>query len=518
MSQTITEAVSYDSGAHTEWAPPLLRLAGVTKRFPGVVALDDVNFDLKAGEVHVLFGENGAGKSTMISILAGANRPTEGKIEYRGKEVKLYSVHDARELGISAVFQEFSLVPQMTVEQNLYLGSEICRHGVLQKKELHRCAEEIIEKLKFPLKSNQRVEHLSRAEQQMVEIAKAFRSKLSVLILDEPTASLTERETDQLFELVEKAKKDGVGVIYITHRMAEIKRIADRITVLRDGKYIATVGAKDITEDQLLQLMTGRVVDQVFPKIKYSPAEVLLDVNKLTTRNGSVRNVSIKVRQGEVVGIAGLVGAGKSEIARACYGLEGVESGEIFFDGNKTTHLKPRAMLDRGMFYIPPDRREEGLVMMRNARENIALPSLALERFSGRLLLRRTKEKQVTLELASRLKLHPLNTERDVGHFSGGNQQKVLLARSLTRDIKLFIFDEPTVGVDVGARVAIYEFIRDLCESGAAVLLISSDLPEILNLTNRAYVMHRGSLNSELHGSAITEQNVLSLFFDKDQA
>jgi ribose transport system ATP-binding protein len=518
MTQAITEAVAYDGGAHAEWAPPLLRLEGVTKRFPGVLALDRVDFDLHAGEVHVLFGENGAGKSTMISLIAGVHRPTEGTIKFRGKEARMHSVYDARQLGISAVFQEFSLVPHMTVEQNLSLGAETCRYGLLQKKQLHQNAKELLNRLGFPLLAEQKTGLLSRAEQQMVEIAKAFRSDLSVLILDEPTASLTERETERLFALIEQAKLAGVGIIYITHRMSEIKQIADRITVLRDGKYIATVDVESVSDDQLVELMTGRIVDQVFPKINHLPGEKILAVEGLKTKSGLVKDVSIVLRRGEIVGLAGLVGAGKSELARACFGIESIASGRITFDGRETTGLGPREMLDRGMFYVPPDRREEGLVMIRNVRENMTLPSLGLKTFSGPVFLRRAVERQAVDGIAKRLNLQPPNTERSVDHFSGGNQQKVLLARTLTRDVKLYIFDEPTVGVDVGARVAIYEFIRDLCESGAAVLLVSSDLPEILNLSNRVYVMHRGVLSAELVGTDITEENVLNYFFERNVA
>lgn len=518
MSKTITETVTYDGGVRNDRASCLLQLESVTKRFPGVLALDCIDFDLRPGEVHVLFGENGAGKSTLINIIAGALRPTEGTIKFRGRDVKLHSVQDARELGISAVFQEFSLVPDMTVEENLNLGAETCAFGLLRKGELHQGAVEMLNKLGFPLRAGRKAGSLSRAEQQMVEIAKAFRSDLSVLILDEPTASLTERETERLFALIEQAKVDGVGIIYITHRMGEIKRIADRITVLRDGAYIATVDARSVTDGELVQLMTGRVIEQVFPRINHRPSNVILSVEGLKTGSGTVKNVSLTVRRGEIVGLAGLVGAGKSKIARACFGLEGIAAGRIIFDNQDTTGLGPRTMLDRGMFYVPPDRREEGLVMIRSVRENVVLPSLGLKRFSGRVLLRRGAERQVVRDLTKCLNLQPPDTERRVDYYSGGNQQKVLLARTLTRDVKLFIFDEPTIGVDVGARVVIYEFIRDLCEGGAAVLLVSSDLPEILHLSHRAYVMYRGTLNSELQGSEITEENVLKRFFEKDVA
>ncbi|WP_151114972.1 sugar ABC transporter ATP-binding protein [Hypericibacter adhaerens] len=497
---------------------PLLRLDSVSKQFPGVLALDRVDFDLRAGEVHVLFGENGAGKSTLISMVAGAYRPTDGHILFKGAPVELHSVHQARGLGISAVFQEFSLVPQLTVEENLFLGAETRAGLLLDKGAMHRRAVEMLDRLGFPLKPTARVAHLSRAQQQMVEIAKAFRSDLSVLILDEPTASLTERETDRLFALIAQAKAQGVGIIYITHRLAEIKRIADRITVLRDGKHVATLPVAEASEARLVELMTGRVISQIFPKVAYKPAETLLEIEHLTTATGTVRDVSIHVRAGEIVGLAGLVGSGKSEVARACFGIEPIETGRVRFLGRDMTGATPRQMLDRGFFYVPPDRRAEGLVIGRGARENILLPALHDDAFSGALFLKRGVEKSTARGLAQKLQLHPFNIERPVEHFSGGNQQKVLLAKALTREVKLFVFDEPTVGVDVGTRVAIYDFIRGLCEAGAGVLLISSDLPEILHLTNRAYVMYRGSLRAELQGADITEDKVLRYFFEREAA
>ena len=298
-------------GASLGGDPPLLRLERITKRFPGVLALDRVDFDLRPGEVHVLFGENGAGKSTLISILAGALRPDGGRVAFRGKPIGLASVHHARALGISAVFQEFSLVPQLTVEQNLFLGAEETSFGMLDKAALHHKAVAVLKRLGFPLRPSQRVAFLSRAEQQMVEIAKAFRSDLSVLILDEPTASLTERETARLFALIEQVKAEGVGIVYITHRMSEIRRIGDRITVLRDGRYVATVDAQT-SDDELVRLMTGRLIDQIFPKVRFRPSETMLQVENLTTGDGTVSGLSLNVRRGEIIGLAGLVGSGKS--------------------------------------------------------------------------------------------------------------------------------------------------------------------------------------------------------------
>ena len=504
-------------GSFPRGDPPLLDLARISRQFPGVRALDEVDFDLRSGEVHVLFGENGAGKSTLIAIVAGALQPHGGQIRFRGESIHLSSVHHARSLGISAVFQEFSLVPQLTVEQNLFLGAEETSFGLLDKKALRARAADILERLGFPLHPAQRVAFLSRAEQQMVEIAKAFRSDLSVLILDEPTASLTERETERLFALIEQVKARGVGIIYITHRMNEIRRIGDRITVLRDGRRVATVDARTPEED-LVRLMTGRVIEQIFPDVRFRPGKPMLEIDHLTTAGGAVNGVSLHVRRGEIVGLAGLVGSGKSEVARACFGLVPISGGRIAFAGEPVTGLPPRRMLDKGFFYVPADRRAEGLMMMRSVRENVALPALSTPDFSRGFLLRRDAESARIRDLAKRLNLQPLRVEREVDHFSGGNQQKVLLAKSLTREIRLFAFDEPTVGVDVGTRVAIYEFIRDLCQSGAAVLLVSSDLPEILHLTHRVYVMCRGVLTAELGGGDISQENVLRHCFEREAA
>ena len=517
--------------------------------FLATLALDNISFDVKSSEVHVLFGENGAGKSTMIQIIAGVHRPTLGKIFLNGEEKVIDSVHHARELGISAVFQEFSIVPHLTVEENLFLGSEMTNGPLLNKAALQRQAAETLNRLGFPLKPNQATMYLSRAEQQMVEIAKAFRTKPSIMILDEPTASLTERETERLFELIETLREEGIGIIYITHRMNEIDRIGQRITIFRDGKFVDTLDVADTNQKQLVELMTGRVVDQVFPEIKNNPGETLLDIRNVTVDTDVVKNLSMHVRAGEVVGLAGLVGSGKSEIGRACFGVGKVNSGKINFcgetifdDKRNINVLNPRKMLDRGFYYVPSDRREEGLAMMLSVRENMSLSALSLPKFSDRMFIRRKNERKVVEEVAEKLALNPFNVERHVEHFSGGNQQKaligkalarierriehmtgggqqkVLIGKALIRDVTLFVFDEPTVGVDIGARILIYQAIRDLCETGAGVLLISSDLPEILHLAHRTYVLYRGELRAELSQEETTEQNVLSYFFEKEEA
>ena len=496
-------------------APPeILRLEGIRKAFPGALALDGVDFDLRAGEVHVLFGENGAGKSTLINIVAGTFPPDAGTLTLRGDRVRFQSPHHARTLGINAVFQEFSLVPTLSVGDNLALGRERTRGPLLDKGAMATGAHAVLDLLGFGLDPRSEVGRLSRAEQQMVEIAKAVQGAPAILILDEPTASLTDREADRLFALVEQLTARGIGVVYITHRMQEIARIADRITVLRDGRKVATLGVGEASERKLVELMTGRPVEALYPTIRHEPGQTLLRTVGLTLANGRVGDVSIAARAGEIVGIAGLVGSGKSEVARAIYGLDPIASGTVEVGGERVAKPTPKGMLERGVVYVPPDRRDEGLVMARPVRENVSLAALDLPLFSRCGFLRRGRERQHVAAVAQRLNLRPLAIERQVAFFSGGNQQKVVLGRGLTRASRVFLFAEPTTGVDVGAKIEIYGFMKELCERGAALVLISSDLPEILHLAHRAYVMHRGRLRAELAGADLTEERVLAAFFD----
>ena len=496
-------------------AAAILVLQDVGKRYPGVNALTNVSFDLRPGEVHVLFGENGAGKSTLISIVSGATRQSSGTLLFQGEPVNLESVYDARKLGISAVYQEFSLVPQLTVAENMMLGHEAVWGPFLRPAAVKERADQVLRRLGFPLDPDARIEKLSRAERQMVEIAKAFTTNPSVLILDEPTASLTERETDQLFSLVAALKDAGVGIIYITHRMGEIRQIGDRVTVLRDGRLIETNNVADIDDGRLIELMTGRVIDQVFPQTKFRPGRELLCVRGLKLDDVDLGDSAITVRAGEIVGIAGLVGSGKGEVGRACFGLEQIRGGRIVFDGKDVTGSSTAQMLEHGLGFLPSDRHAEGLMLGGTVRENMSLSALKKPEYSGRVLLRRNNERVLVEALARKVDLRPCDPERPVEQFSGGNQQKVMIAKILAHDLKVVIFDEPTVGVDVGTRSAIYEIINDLCEAGIGVLLISSDLTEILHLTNRTYVMYRGQLAAELSGDEITETNVLSHCFER---
>jgi ribose transport system ATP-binding protein len=496
----------------------LLDLSNVSKRFPGVVALDGVDFDLRRGEVHVLFGENGAGKSTLINIIAGTFPPDTGTFKYRGKDIAHLTPHGARFMGISPVFQEFSLVPELTVEENLFLGRELTAGGFLNRRAMRARARAIVRELNFDLRPDYKVSQLSRAHQQMVEIAKAFLTDVRLLILDEPTASLTDAEAAKLFDLIGKLKVSGVGIIYVSHRMQEIKQVADRVTVLRDGHKIKTVAARDVSENELVELMTGRKIGVLFPKIVSDPGEKLLEVEHVTLADRSVDDVSFYARAGEITGIAGLVGCGKSEVIRAIVGLEPISSGSIRLHGTEVVSPTPAAMMQRGVCYFPSDRVAEGLALARPVRENASMAALALPGFSRHRILQRRSERRIVQGIVEKLGLRPPNIERAVASFSGGNRQKILLARGLTRDISVFLFDEPTVGVDVGAKVEIYELMKVLLATGVAIVLVSSDLPEVLNLSHRLYVMHRSRMAAELTGADINEPAVLSHFFRERQA
>jgi ribose transport system ATP-binding protein len=496
------------------WAPPLVELKGIVKRFPGVTALDGVDFDLRPGEVHVVFGENGSGKSTLVHLIAGVHRWNEGYFLRDGRLITHLTPHDARTSGISAVFQEFSLVPGLTVEENIFLGRERASLGFLRKREMRATAKKILQELGFELNPKAHVCDLSRADRQMTEIAKALLQEAKILILDEPTASLTERETSRLFGIVEQLRSRGVGIIYVSHRLAEIRKLGDRITVLRDGMKIATVQAREVDDVQLVEMMTGRKIGMMYPQVDHSPRVDVLETRDLTV-SGRVEGVSIHLREGEITGIAGLAGHGKSEIARAIFGLAKISGGQIVLQGETIHRPTPANMLARGVVYFPSDRAMEGLAPGRPMRENASMAALDLPTFSFHKILRRRRERTAVGAIVEALAIRPPRMERPVKFFSGGNQQKVVLSRGLTRHAKVFLFDDPTVGVDVGAKKEIYTFLKQLTERGAAVLFISSELPELLNLCHRLYVAYRGRIVAEFTGEGITERNVLRTFFQQ---
>jgi ribose transport system ATP-binding protein len=500
-------------GAH------LLELIGARKRFAGSVALDNVDFDLRAGEVHVLFGENGAGKSTLINVITGNVAPDAGEYRLAGAVVPHMTPRLARDSGLASVFQEFSLAPDLSVADNLFLGREPNRVTFLNARAMRKAAGEFLARLRFNVPPEALVSRLSRAERQMVEIAKALMDPHArILILDEPTASLTDADAEKLFAIIADLKKRGVGVIYVSHRMREIRQLADRITILRGGRLVATVPAGGVTESQLVELMVGRPIGDLYPKINHHPAEVRLAVEKLSSKDGSVRDVSLNVRAGEVVGLAGLVGCGKGEVGRLVFGLDAIAGGRVTVDGQAVGRPAPREMLRSGVCYFPADRGQDGLAFNRPVRENASAAALDLRAIGGGGLLRLREEARRVQSVLQRLSVRPLAPEQQVVQFSGGNRQKIMLARGLMRDIRVYLFDEPTVGIDIGAKAEIYALVRDLTEAGAAVLLSSSELPELLYLANRIYVMHEGAIVDELSGESKTEAAILACFFGRKQS
>ena len=497
-------------------APPVLRAVGLSKRYGNNLALDGVSLDVQAGQVHVLFGENGAGKSTLISMLAGAREPSAGEIEVGAHRGAFHSVAQAREHGVRAVFQEFSLVPQLSVAENITLGEEPVRAAWLLSKSAARDeARRLIDELGFALDADAKVATLPRGKQQMVEICKALRRPPRVLILDEPTASLSEHDAQALFGLVRKLKDQGTAIIYITHRMHEIPALGDRVTVLRDGQLVATVPA-DTPENRLIELMTGRTLAKIYPQPGRMLGAVRLALQGLSLEpeagSVTVSDTSLEVRAGEIVGIAGLVGCGKSELAQACFGLRRLTAGRIVLDGREARFAHPADAIAKGLWYSPADRKHDGLALGRPARENMSLSGLGWGKLRGRWL-RPRREAAALGEMSRRVEFPAPRLREPVASFSGGNQQKVLLAKGLAQDIGVYVFDEPTVGVDIGARLAIYQCLAELSAAGAAILLVSSDLPELLGMTHRLLVMNNGRIACEFQRGDYDEHRILEQFF-----
>jgi ribose transport system ATP-binding protein len=417
--------------------------------------------------------------------------------------------------GISAVFQEFSLIPEMTVTENLFLGRELMRRGRLDKAAMRKAAETILGKLGFPLDPDARIVTLRRAHKQMVEIAKALLHDARVMIFDEPTASLADQEAAALFDLIESLRDQGLGIVYITHRMAEIDRLADRVTVLRDGKYVCTLSRDEISHPTLVKSMTGRTFETFYPRIERNTSSTALEIRGLKAASGLVNAVDLEVRRGEVLGIAGLAGCGKSELIRAIYGLEPILDGTIMLDAEPVRNPTPAAMLSLKLCYFPSDRATEGLAMRQSLGWNSTIAALDDKAFSkSRLWIRRRAEKLFAQRITDRLSIKARGVNAPVEGMSGGNKQKVLLARGLSRELEIYLFDEPTVGVDVQAKVEIYNFIKELTEAGKAVVVCSSDMAEIIHISHRLLVMRNGEIVAELEGDEMSEAALLSAFFD----
>jgi len=484
-------------------------MAGITKSFPGVRALDGVSFDVRAGEVHALVGENGAGKSTLMKILAGAYRADGGTIEIDGNPVTIDGPKDAERLGIGMIYQEFNLVPDLGVIENVVLGIEPVRGLFLDAKAAAARATAALTELGINLPLDRVARRLSVAEQQLTEIAKALVRHARLIVMDEPTAALTDRETDALFALIRKLKAENVAFVYISHRLEELPRIADRITVIRDGRGIETRAAADMPPDDLIRLMVGRALEAHFPDLPpVAPdAPVRLAVRDLRAAS-NVNGVSFEVHAGEIVGLAGLVGAGRTEIVRAIAGADIASGGSVAIDGRDVTIRSPHAGIDAGIAFITEDRKAQGLVLGMTVRENTTLAHLAT--YSRGPFVDRAAEVAITNREIAELRIRTPSSEQIVRNLSGGNQQKVVLAKWLTGDARVFLFDEPTRGVDVGAKAEIYALMLQLLARGAAIVMVSSELPEVLGMSHRVLVVRGGRIAAEFARADATPDRVIA--------
>jgi ribose transport system ATP-binding protein len=488
----------------------LLTVRDVSKGFPGVQALNKVSFELKKGEVHALVGENGAGKSTLMKILSGVYRPDEGKIIYKGKEVHFLNSREASAAGIGIIYQELNLIPHLTVAQNIYIGREPrTALGYIDDRKMNADAVEILRRLNLNIDPSTRLNKLSISKQQMVEIAKALSKDSEILIMDEPTSALTESEIDELFKVIHTLRDTGVGIIYISHRLDELKHIVDRITIFRDGHYIATSDYASITMEEIINKMVGRKLENMFPERHNVPTQrKLLEVRNIV-HTGILKGISFDLYEGEILGIAGLMGAGRSELARAIFGADPLTSGEVHRDGKRLKIHSPADAIANGIAYLSENRKEEGLAVKMRLDQNVTMANL--QQVSKRFGIISTAQELAATQLyVDDLNIRTPSLTQIINNLSGGNQQKVVVAKWLFRDSRILIFDEPTRGIDVGAKYAIYELIERLARKGVGVIMISSELPEILGMTDRVLVLHEGSLTATLRTKDTNQEEILN--------
>lgn len=485
-----------------------LEMKNITKRFGGVLALSDVSLTVRHGEIHALIGENGAGKSTLVKILAGACKKDSGSIWLNGEQVNIAAPKDAKQLGIAVIYQEFMLAPDLSVAENIYLDEMGSGKLFLHWREMRQNAKKWLEKLGFDdIDPRTKVRDLSVAYQQITEICKNLMHNSRILVLDEPTAVLTFTEIQKLFQVLRQLRKEGVSIIYISHRLDEIFELSDRITVLKDGKYVDTVDTPSISKEQLVTMMVGREISQMFPKRNVKIGEEVLRVKGLYAGK-TVQNVSFYVRSGEILGFSGLVGSGRTETMRAVFGADKKERGEITYLGEKVTFLDCRSAINHGFGMLPENRKEQGLLLDQSIRINSTLTVLN-KKISKAGFLLHGKEKNFVRELLGSISTKYGSTEDKVSSLSGGNQQKVSLAKWIAADCRCIVLDEPTRGVDVGAKVEIYELIAQIAEQGVAVIMISSEMPEIIGLCDRVVVMRQGKVTGEFSKEEITENNLI---------
>ncbi len=494
----------------------ILRMCDITKSFPGMIALNKVCFDLNEGEVHVLVGENGAGKSTLMKILCGVYGKDNGKINLCGVDVEVKDTKHAEGLGISMIHQEFNLLPFRNVAQNIFLGREPVKGPlkVLDEERMHKEAKSLLLSLGLNLDTKTLVKELGVAQRQMVEVAKALSMNAKVLIMDEPTATLTTREIEQLFATIASLTNKGVSIVYISHRMEEIFRIADRITVLRDGLFVATVeDPSSITMDELVAMMVGRRIEKRFEKPPVELGKEVLRVDGLSS-GGKFEDISLYVREGEIVGISGLVGAGRTEVARAIFGADPKDKGKISLFGKEIKAGNPGTMVSKGVGFVPEDRKEQGLALIMSVKDNIVQASL--DKVSTGPFINGPKEKKVAKRYVDELRVSTPSVQKLAKFLSGGTQQKVVIAKWLASGSRVLIFDEPTRGIDVGAKQEIYKIMGDLVKDGVGILMISSELPEIISVCDRIYVMHEGRITGEVMQTDANQELILGLAMGKE--
>ncbi|WCE31916.1 sugar ABC transporter ATP-binding protein [Vibrio sp. SCSIO 43137] len=488
----------------------IVQMNDITKRFPGVLALDNVSFNLRKGEVHALLGENGAGKSTLMKVLSGVHNPDEGHILFEGKEVSLGSPIAAQEKGITIIHQEFNLFPELTVAENIFIGREHTagHKWVLDDRAQAKATQALLDKLNLDISPDTLVEKLTVAQQQMVEIAKALSVNAKVLIMDEPTAALTESEIDSLFQVTNMLKSQGVGIVYISHRLEELAQIADRATVMRDGTYIGTVDYHTVQIDDLIAMMVGRDLGDIYPQRANKPSdEVVLEVNNLN-RKGVLRDVSFSLKRGEILGFSGLMGAGRSEVARAIFGADPIDSGDIKLFGRPVTINNVHQAIEQGIAYLTEDRKKDGLALGMSVQDNIMLSSF--EDYANKAgVIDESASSSISNDLKDKLRIKTPNLEQLAGNLSGGNQQKIIIAKWICKNTEILIFDEPTRGIDVGAKLEIYELINQLTRQGKSVIVISSELPEILGMCDRILVMRNGMITGELQADEANQENIM---------
>ncbi len=494
-------------GLITQMSTALLEVKNIDKSFPGVKSLSDVCFTLLPGEIHVVLGENGAGKSTLMKVLTGVYQKDSGTMLLEGHEVEPQNPRAASDLGINIIYQEFNLLPDLSVSENIFIGREFKNAlGIVDEKKTYKETQCLLKKLNLEVDPNAKVASLSVGQRQMVEIAKAISCKSKVLIMDEPTAALTEKEIEKLFAVILDLKKQGVGIIYISHRLEEFEAIADRVTVLRDGRYIDTLVFAETTLEELIKLMVGRSLEDKFPKRNSRIGDVVFSVENLN-QGQTLQGISFNVRSGEVLGISGIVGAGRTELARALFGADAIDSGRVVLH-DKVLHVRsPRDAIQSGIAYLTEDRKKDGLMLSQSVEDNIMIANQVL--YSQLGVCNFAVSKRICTDYVKILAIKTPSIAQMVQNLSGGNQQKVILAKWLCQQKQVFIMDEPTRGIDVGAKREVYQFINKLTDEGAAVIIISSELPEVLGMSDRVMVMCKGRVAALLDKSEATQEKII---------